>query len=149
MGGSDIPELLQPPTPLAFATRKYFENDDLPVRKERCQSEKHADIAQNPTLFMGHSERIMKEPTGIPMRDWANEVPNDGLIRYLHWFNNERVLITSERALSEVLVTKNYDFIKPNLIRTGLARILGVGILLAEGDEHKVRGLTVGVLVIH
>ncbi|TKX18450.1 cytochrome P450 monooxygenase-like protein 51 [Elsinoe australis] len=98
---------------------------------------RHLPSPPNPTLFMGHSERIMKEPTGIPMRDWANEVPNDGLIRYLHWFNNERVLITSERALSEVLVTKNYDFIKPNLIRTGLARILGVGILLAEGDEHK------------
>ncbi|KAF4548105.1 Cytochrome P450-like protein 56 [Elsinoe fawcettii] len=91
----------------------------------------------NATLFMGHSARIAKEPTGIPMRDWANEVPNDGLIRYLHWFNAERLLVTSPKALAEVLVTKNYDFIKPKLVREGLGRILGVGILLAEGDEHK------------
>ncbi|KAG8631122.1 hypothetical protein KVT40_000262 [Elsinoe batatas] len=91
----------------------------------------------NATLFMGHSARISKEPTGIPMRDWANEVPNKGLIRYLHWLNNERVLVTSPKAIAEVLVTKNYEFIKPKLVREGLGRILGVGILLAEGDEHK------------
>ncbi|KAF2223440.1 cytochrome P450 [Elsinoe ampelina] len=91
----------------------------------------------NATLFMGHSARISKEPTGIPMRDWANEVPNNGLIRYLHWLNNERVLVTSPKAIAEVLVTKNYEFIKPKLVREGLGRILGVGILLAEGDEHK------------
>jgi hypothetical protein len=32
---------------------------------------------------------------------------------------------------------QNYEFIKPGHFREGLARILGVGILLAEGDEHK------------
>jgi len=71
------------------------------------------------------------------MREWASTVPNEGLIRYTHAFNAERVLITSPKALSEVLVTKNYEFIKPAQFRTGLARLLGVGILLAEGDEHK------------
>ena len=52
-------------------------------------------------------------------------------------FNQERILVTSPKALAEVLVTKNYDFVKPGLFRQGLARILGVGILLAEGEEHK------------
>lgn len=37
-----------------------------------------------------------------------------------------------------MLNTKSYDFVKPLQIRLGLGRILGVGILLAEGDEHKV-----------
>lgn len=45
---------------------------------------------------------------------------------------------TSSQALSEVLTTKSYDFIKPQQLRNGLGRILGIGILLAEGDEHKV-----------
>lgn len=87
---------------------------------------------------MGHSASISKMPTGMPMRDWFNTVPNDGLIRYLHWFNRERLLIASPKAIAEVLVTKNYDFVKPGLVRAGLGRILGVGILLAEGDEHRV-----------
>lgn len=38
-----------------------------------------------------------------------------------------------------MLVTKNYDFTKPEEFSQGLARILGVGILLAEGDEHKMQ----------
>lgn len=59
-------------------------------------------------------------------------------MRYLHLFNVERVFVTSPRALGEVLVQKNYEFIKPQQMRMGLSRLLGVGILLAEGDEHKV-----------
>lgn len=67
----------------------------------------------------------------------ANTIPNDGLIRYLSLFNMERLLVTSPRALAEVLVTKNYDFVKPAQIRFSIGRILGNGLLLAEGDEHK------------
>lgn len=66
-------------------------------------------------------------------------MPHNGLIRYRHLFNRERVLVASPKALGEVLVTRNYEFIKPPQLRNGLGRILGVGILLAEGDEHKVK----------
>lgn len=71
------------------------------------------------------------------MRNRVNTIPNDGVIRYLALLNQERLLVTSPKALAEVLVTKNYDFIKPSMMRFGLGRILGFGILLAEGDEHK------------
>lgn len=71
------------------------------------------------------------------MREWVATIPNDGLIRYLGPFNQERLLITGSKALAEVLVTRNYDFQKPGSIRFGLSRLLGVGILLAEGEEHK------------
>lgn len=67
----------------------------------------------------------------------ANTIPNDGVIRYLGMFNSERLMVTSPKALSEVLTTKNYDFIKPEQMRRGLGRLLGIGILLAEGEEHK------------
>ncbi|KAK5628450.1 hypothetical protein RRF57_004165 [Xylaria bambusicola] len=53
--------------------------------------------------------------------------------------NRERVLITGPKALSEVLVTKNYVFEKPPGLRNSIGRILGEGILLAEGDEHKIQ----------
>lgn len=86
---------------------------------------------------MGQFGRISREPTGAPHADWVDQVPNDGLIRYLGIFNSERVLVTSPKGLGEVLTTKSYDFHKPSLIRVGIGRILGIGILLAEGDEHK------------
>lgn len=87
---------------------------------------------------MGQFAAIRAEPTGSPQQRWINEIPNEGLIRYLNIFNEERLLVTSPKALAEVLVTKNYDFAKPSMVRHGLARLLGVGVLLAEGEEHKV-----------
>jgi cytochrome P450 len=45
--------------------------------------------------------------------------------------------VTNPKAIGEVLVQRNYEFIKPERVRVGLGRLLGVGILLAEGDEHK------------
>ena len=73
------------------------------------------------------------------MIEWNNEIANDGLIYYTYLFGKERLLITKPKALAEVLVQKNYDFIKPKQIQLALGRILGVGVLLAEGDEHKVQ----------
>ena len=77
----------------------------------------------------------MSFPELTPSR--VNSIPNDGLIRYLGLFNQERLIITKPKALAEVLVSKNYDFTKPGLVRQALSRILGVGVLLAEGDEHR------------
>lgn len=57
---------------------------------------------------------------------------------YTMILNQGRLLVISPQALSEVLTTKSYDFIKPQQLRNGLGRVLGIGILLAEGDEHKV-----------
>jgi hypothetical protein len=43
----------------------------------------------------------------------------------------------AKNMIAEVLVTRNYDFIKPPQIRFSLGRLLGIGVLLAEGDDHK------------
>lgn len=94
---------------------------------------------QGNSFFNGQFDVIREEPSGQPQQRWINEIPSDGLIRYRSLFNEERLLITTPKALGEVLVTKNYDFVKPELMRDGLGRLLGVGILLAEGDEHKVK----------
>lgn len=91
------------------------------------------------SFLFGQFWKIQKEINGQPMREWAQTIPNDGLIYYTTVFNSERVLVTNPKALGEVLTTKNYDFIKPSQLRNGIGRVLGVGILLAEGDEHKVR----------
>jgi len=87
--------------------------------------------------FMGQWKSIVALPTGGPMMNWIDSIPNKGLIRYLGPFNQERLFVTSPKALAEVLVTKNYEFVKPEQFRFSIGRILGVGVLLAEGDEHK------------
>lgn len=64
-------------------------------------------------------------------------MPHDGLIRYFWFFNIERVLLVSPEAIKEVLVTRSYDFEKPSGVRHLLTTLLGNGLLVAEGDEHK------------
>ncbi len=66
-------------------------------------------------------------------------MPNDGLIRFRAMFNIERVMLTSPKAIAEVLVTKAYEFTKPSYFQYTLGRLLGIGVLLAEGDAHKVQ----------
>ncbi|KAI5459613.1 cytochrome P450 [Mariannaea sp. PMI_226] len=87
--------------------------------------------------MMGQWFRIMREPPGNPMREWVNEIPHDGLIRFRDMFNQECILVCSPKALAEVLVTNNYAFQKPGSLRWALSRIVGIGLVLAEGDEHK------------
>ncbi|VBB72721.1 Putative cytochrome P450 E-class, group I [Podospora comata] len=89
--------------------------------------------------LFGHFPIIKKFPTGKPMIEWVNTLPNDGLIRYFGLFNQERLLPTNPKVLTELLTTKNYDFQKPSSWRWLIGRMLGIGLLLAEGDEHKVQ----------
>lgn len=89
--------------------------------------------------ILGQWLTIIKEPSGAPLRRWSREIPNDGLIRYRSLFNKERLLLTTPKALSEVLTVKPYDFIRPELLRSGVGQILGIGILFAEGDDHKIQ----------
>ena len=71
------------------------------------------------------------------MRDWINNIPNDGVIRFTTVCNQERLLMTSPEALREVLVARNYDWDKPKQMRQSLGRIVRFGVLLASGDDHK------------
>ena len=90
-------------------------------------------------FLWGHFRAILKEPTGVPQRRWASEVPNEGLIHYRTYFNEGRLVPTTPKALAEVLVQNSYEFVKPLQIRAGMRRLLGVGILLAEGEEHRIQ----------
>ena len=71
------------------------------------------------------------------MQDWINSVPNNSIIRFTTICNQERLILTSSEALKEVLVTKNYDWDKPKQLRLSLGRLVGQGILVASGEDHK------------
>lgn len=66
---------------------------------------------------------------------------NDGLIRFRVLFNQERLLLTTPDTVKEVLVNKPYDFMKPPQPSFLFRELLGNGVLVAEGAEHKVRVL--------
>ena len=87
---------------------------------------------------MGQFYYTLKRPRGDSTHHWLESIPNNGIIRYLDIFNAERLTIVSPQGLAEVLVHKSYEFVKPSQLRKGIGRILGIGVFLAEGEEHKV-----------
>ncbi|KAJ5721176.1 Cytochrome monooxygenase FUM15 [Penicillium malachiteum] len=70
---------------------------------------------------------------------WIKDLPHEGLLRYYLVGNLEWVMPISSDALRAILVTKVYDFEKPEIMSYGMRKTLGNGILLVEGEEHKVQ----------
>lgn len=65
------------------------------------------------------------------------EIPNDGLLMFRGFGYEPRLILTNPRAMSEVLVQQSYNFKKPKPVRNFLRRILGNGLIIVEGDEHR------------
>ncbi|KGQ05870.1 Taurochenodeoxycholic 6 alpha-hydroxylase [Beauveria bassiana D1-5] len=70
---------------------------------------------------------------------WIAETANEGFIRIYGAFHREYLIVTSPQALGEVLVSKAYEFEKPPTIRGFFGPVLGHGLVLAEGHDHKVQ----------
>ncbi|KAL4895192.1 cytochrome P450 [Aspergillus ambiguus] len=99
---------------------------------------KHLPSPSHRSWLTGNTNSYFIMTPSTEMRNWLKEVPNNGLVRYYITGNLERVLLTKPKALSELLVTKVYDFPKPEFVRSRLAPVTGEhGVLLVEGDEHK------------
>ncbi|KAL1636229.1 hypothetical protein SLS56_001208 [Neofusicoccum ribis] len=80
---------------------------------------------------------VMSKPPGNEFLNWVKTIPNDGLIRFRGFFNVDRLIPTEPKTIADVLVHKTYDFEKPTKLRNFLRRILGDGLIIVEGDEHK------------
>lgn len=79
----------------------------------------------------------MRHPRGTITVDWLRTIPNEGLIHFREALNYSFLLVTNHRALMDVLHTHSYDFVKPPGGREFLARGLGYGLILSEGDAHR------------
>ncbi|KAH8688726.1 cytochrome P450 monooxygenase [Talaromyces proteolyticus] len=91
------------------------------------------------SLLTGATLRLPGGPHTHDPRYWRETIPNDGLIRFYLVGGRERLLVTSAKALSEILVTKASHFVKPEFVRRRLYYVTGNGLLLAEGEEHSVQ----------
>lgn len=80
---------------------------------------------------------FLRHPRGLITIDWLRNIPNEGLIHFRAGVKYSFVVATSHRALLDVLHTNSYDFVKPQGGREFLARGLGYGLILSEGDAHR------------
>ncbi|PNS15638.1 Isotrichodermin C-15 hydroxylase [Sphaceloma murrayae] len=82
--------------------------------------------------------RIFHEPNINEIETWIDSVPNKGLIRYYGAYNKERLLVTEPSSVRDLLKTEAYNFVKPKLQHILANNIANKGLLILEGDEHKV-----------
>ncbi|KLO90249.1 pisatin demethylase / cytochrome P450 monooxygenase [Fusarium fujikuroi] len=100
---------------------------------------RHLPQPKGASFINGHWAESVSQPAGLPFRHWSRTIENNGLIRYKHLFNQERIVVTSPEGLKEVLGQNSYDYVKPHLLRAMVGKILGYGLLLSEGDVHKMQ----------
>ncbi|KAI1088066.1 cytochrome P450 [Rostrohypoxylon terebratum] len=84
----------------------------------------------------GHFIQCFSVGTGETEAGWIQTIPNDGFIYYLHIFNTPRVIATSPKVIQE-LCTRADEFIKPKFILWLAEKLLGIGLVLAEGQHHR------------
>jgi len=91
-------------------------------------------------FLLGHGPALLSRPPGALFLKYVKAVQNNGLIHlrgFLHIGSS--LLATSPEVLAEVLNNKPYDYEKPPRARRFLARILGDGLIIVEGKEHKMQ----------
>ncbi|GAB5591016.1 Cytochrome P450 4V2 [Umbelopsis nana] len=86
-------------------------------------------------FLLGKFREVTASETAAPQMQWSEEY--GGIIRYHGLFNEPRVLVSDPELLKQILVTHQYEFKKPKQLAEFIGKILGIGLLVAEGDEHR------------
>lgn len=96
------------------------------------------DAFQHRSWLTGNLTSFLIETPYELLGRCVKHMPNEGLLRFYIVGNLEWIFVTSPQALREMLASKVYAFEKPELLRCRLQNAVGDGLILAEGEEHKV-----------
>lgn len=77
---------------------------------------------------------IIENEVGVCQRGWHKKY--GPIVRYFFPLGTERLSIADDAALRQMTVKNPYNYPKPVGARKWMTRILGEGILLAEGNAH-------------
>ncbi|KAL4921377.1 cytochrome P450 [Aspergillus aurantiobrunneus] len=87
--------------------------------------------------LLGQHTTPYTKPLGTTYLNWIHTVPNTGLLTYRSILNQDRLLLTSPKAIAEVLVRNTYAYTKHPSERAVVRRFLGSGLTISEGEVHK------------
>ncbi|KAI0204189.1 cytochrome P450 [Astrocystis sublimbata] len=96
---------------------------------------RHLDGPRDIFTITYRSLVISGRPGGDLFVDLAEKFPEQEILN-LSAFDHQ-VLVTKPHLLSDLLVHQAYDFIKPPKLSGLLRHILGDGLIMVEGDQHK------------
>ncbi|ETW77148.1 hypothetical protein HETIRDRAFT_152123 [Heterobasidion irregulare TC 32-1] len=87
-----------------------------------------------PSWFYGHIRTISYEGERNMLGDFGNTYGRIFKIR--GFFNRPRLVALDTRALSHIL-SHHDDFVKPERVRYTLGQVVGQGLLVVQGEQHK------------
>ena len=90
-----------------------------------------------PLISVQHTKLITKEdrPLGELHRDIVNKYPGHDLLTLT--IRRNVLLVANPRLMADILVHRPYEFVKPSKIRHFLRYVLGAGLIIVEGDQHR------------
>jgi cytochrome P450 len=83
-------------------------------------------------------------PLGRQITEWMNSIPNDGLLFFRGVLGAEYLVVTGTQGLRDVLFSRAYDFEKTSAFRRYTRRFLAAGLVVQEGEAHKIRRRAIG-----
>ncbi|KAG1255069.1 hypothetical protein G6F68_010557 [Rhizopus microsporus] len=87
---------------------------------------------------MGNFFQILKaDADPSPFIKWAEQY--GGIYTVHYYWNEPRVVVSDDKLVKQILTSQMYDFEKPVTASKALSRILGNGLLVAEGHTHRVQ----------
>ncbi|TLD19200.1 hypothetical protein PspLS_09805 [Pyricularia sp. CBS 133598] len=91
-----------------------------------------------------HVGVVFSTPLGRQITEWMNQIPNHGLLFFRGMLGAEYLVVTGAEGLRDVLFTRAYDFEKTSAFRRYTRRFLAGGLVVQEGDAHKMRRRAIG-----
>jgi cytochrome P450 len=89
-------------------------------------------------LFTGQFVPIrLSSPPGAQLSKWMETIPNDGLLRARYVLGADAIIPTNEAMIKSIIHDNAYDYEKQPRVTSMFRQILGGGLLLSEGDDHK------------
>lgn len=77
---------------------------------------------------------IINREVGTAQREWHEKY--GPVVRYFFPFGAERLTVADDDALKHITLRNSYNYRKPSRAKQWMVRILGDGVLLADGAEH-------------
>ncbi|KAI2632938.1 cytochrome P450 [Xylaria nigripes] len=78
---------------------------------------------------------VRDRPSGDLFLDIKNKYPGHDMLSLTAF--DSHVMVLNPQFLADLLVHKSYDFVKPAGVRGLLRHVLGDGLVIVEGDQHK------------
>ncbi|PNS15932.1 Cytochrome P450 52A13 [Sphaceloma murrayae] len=89
-------------------------------------------------IVKGWYQSTVSMERGQNFLKWASEEINtEGVILLRSALGTDVLLATGPKALQEILVTNTYDWEKPGRVRNFLRHVLGDGLVIVEGEQHR------------